>query len=68
MKREEKGCKIISENLKSVKIISVGKGILGSVHIKFNQEIARIDREKITKCLKKEKLNAVWGNKLVLVR
>ena len=64
----KKGCELIAQNLKNVKITSIGRGFLNSVRIDFNGEVIRREREKINKCLKENKMKAIWGKTAVIIK
>lgn len=66
MNKKERSCKIIREN-SSVRVKSVGKNLLG-VHISLNKPIPRKERELAEKCLKREKIKVIWGNKCLVVK
>lgn len=66
--KEKVGCRIVSENLKSVKVVAIEKGILGSVKVCFNKVPPRWERERVTKCLKNNKVKYVWANTCVLIK
>lgn len=68
MKRAERRCKIFSENSKN-EILEVSKGFLpDSTRIKFKDKIPRKERERIDKCLKQNKMRAIWTDTMVMIR
>lgn len=66
MGKKEKTCKILKKEMDTE--FKVERGILNSVKVCFKKPLSRQSRENLNKCLKKNKMNAIWSHRCALIR
>jgi len=62
----ERSCKIIKD-ITNIEF-NLERGLLNSTKVCFKKKMQRGVREKLEKCLQKEKYRVVWGKQCALVR